>query len=336
MRHLTLIRVLAGIALVATTAGQAADAYMGHYEGVYRADRSQTTKATAKVIAEGPSYYRVVVQAEPLAAGDPSIQFEIYGTLQGATVQLFGRANSLRWQGSITADTLAASPGYYGMGLDLKKVVRRSPTEGLPAPADAVVLIPYAPGKPPETSAWNGGAWKPLEDGSLQCEPNKGSITTKQVFGDIRLHVEFWLPLMADAFGQGRANSGVIINNIYEVQVLDSFGLVPSAGDCGALYDATRPKVNASFPPEQWQTYDIIFRAPRMNSDGTVAEKARITVDLNGVRIQEKVEIAGATAGSPPGKPPINAATGPLHLQDHGNRVRYRNVWLQQLKEASP
>jgi hypothetical protein len=133
-----------------------------------------------------------------------------------------------------------------------------------------VVLLPFAPDKAPDAAAWNGGPWKPQDDGSLQCDPGKGSIRTKQSFGDIRLHVEFWLPLMADSFGQGRANSGVIINNIYEVQVLDSFGLVPSAGDCAAIYSQTRPKVNASFPPEQWQTYDITFRAPRMDPDGSV------------------------------------------------------------------
>lgn len=328
--------MFSALALAATARALGDDAFMGLYEGVYQADHHQTTKATAKVIAEGPSYYRVVVQAEPLAQGDPSIQFEVYGTLQGNAVHLFGRANSQRWQGRISGDKLSATPGYYGMGLEVTKVARKSPNEGAPAPADAIALIPYTPGKPTQTSAWNGGAWKPLEDGSLQCEPNKGSITTKETFGDARIHVEFWLPLMADSFGQGRANSGVIINNIYEVQVLDSFGLVPSAGDCGAIYDSTRPKVNASFPPEQWQTYDITFRAPRMKPDGSVAEKARITVDLNGVRIHNNVTIEGATAGHAPGKPPANAATGPLHLQDHGNRVRYRNVWLQKLTDAQP
>ncbi|MCC6235554.1 MAG: DUF1080 domain-containing protein [Verrucomicrobiales bacterium] len=323
------------VAMATLTAhvSRAENAFMGLYEGVYHADRSQNAKAVAKVIDEGPNYYRVVVQAEPLSPGDPTIQFEIFGVQQGNTVNLFGRSNAQRWQGSIVADKLTASPGYYGMGLEVTKVLRKSPTEGAPPPADAVVLLPFAPGKPPEASAWKGGAWKPLEDGSLQCEPNKGSINTKQEFGDIKLHLEFWLPLMAESFGQSRANSGVILNTLYEVQVLDSFGLALSAGDCGAIYDQTRPKVNASFPPEQWQTYDITFRAPRMNPDGSVREKARVTVDLNGVRIQENVSIEGATAGHPPGKPPINAATGPLHLQDHGNRVRYRNVWLQQLKD---
>jgi len=313
-----------------------ADPFTGSYEGVFQADRTRSTPAKGTVIAEGPGYYRILVQAEPLVPGDPSLQFEVYGVTQGSSVNLFGRSNAQRWNGSIVGDKLTAKPGYYGMGLELTKVSRKSHTEGAPPPADAVVLLPYAPGKPTDASAWRGGAWKPQEDGSLQCEPNKGSITTKQEFEDIQLHVEFWLPLMSEAFGQGRANSGVIINNMYEVQVLDSFGLVPSAGDCSAIYDNTRPNRNASFPPETWQTYDITFRAPRMNPDGTVREKARITVVHNGVRVHENVTIEGATAGHPPGKPPANVAKGPLQLQDHGNRVRYRNVWLKPLTDAMP
>jgi hypothetical protein len=313
--------------------GWAQDAFMGAYEGTYRADQSETTKATASVIAEGPGYYRVVVQAEPLRPGEPTAQFEIYGVQQGAKVNLFGRANAARWHGTIEGDKLVADPGYYGMGVELRKTMRKSPAEGAPPPPGAVVLLPFAPDKAPDAAAWNGGPWKPQDDGSLQCDTGKGSIRTKQSFGDIRLHVEFWLPLMADSFGQGRANSGVIINNIYEVQVLDSFGLVPSAGDCAAIYSQTRPKVNASFPPEQWQTYDITFRAPRMDPDGSVKEKARVTVEHNGIKVQDDVPIDGATAGHEPGKPPANAATGPLQLQDHGNRVRYRNVWLVELQK---
>lgn len=315
---------------------RADDLFMGEYEGTFHADRSQNTRATAKVIAEGPGYYRVVLQAEPLMPGEPTAQFEIYGVQQGTSVNLFGRANSAHWHGRIADERLVADPGYYHMAIDLKKTTRKSPAEGLQPPGNAVVLLPFAPGKAPDASAWQGGKWKPQDDGSLQCDPGKGSILTKQSFGDIKLHVEFWLPLMADSFGQGRANSGVIINNLYEVQVLDSFGLVPSAGDCGAIYDQARPRVNASLPPEQWQTYDIVFRAPRMKADGTVQEKARVTVELNGVKIQDNVAIEGATAGHEPGKPPANAATGPLQLQDHGNLVRYRNVWLVELKDAQP
>jgi hypothetical protein len=314
----------------------AEELFMGEYEGTYRADASQTTKATAKVIAEGPGYYRVVLQAEPLVPGAPTAQFEIYGVQQGTRVNLFGRANAANWHGRIADSKLVADPGYYDMGMELKKTTRQSPTEGLQPPSDAVVLLPFAPGKAPDTSAWKGGSWKPQDDGSLQCDPGKGSIVTRQNFGDMKLHLEFWLPLMADSFGQGRANSGVIINNIYEVQVLDSFGLVPSAGDCAAIYSQARPRVNASLPPERWQTYDITFRGPRMNSDGTVKERARITVEHNGIKVQDNLAIEGATAGHEPGKPPANVATGPLHLQDHGNRVRYRNVWLVELKDGQP
>jgi hypothetical protein len=312
----------------------AQDPFVGEYEGAFKADESQTTKATAKVIAEGPAYYRVVIQAEPLAPGDATTQFEIYGVQQGTKVNLFGRSNAEQWHGRIADDKLAASPGYYGMSLELRKTTRKSPTEGAQPLSGAVVLLPFTPGKAPDASAWKGGAWKPQEDGSLQCDPGKGSILSKQNFGDMKLHLEFWLPLMADSFGQGRANSGVIINNLYEVQVLDSFGLVPSMGDCGAIYSQARPRVNASLPPEHWQTYDITFRAPRMNADGTVKEKARVSVELNGIKVQDNVAIEGATAGHEPGKPPANAATGPLQLQDHGNRVRYRNVWLVELKDG--
>jgi hypothetical protein len=326
--------VLCGILVPARV--WAEDLFIGEYEGTYKADESQTTKATAKVIAEGPSYYRVVLQAEPLSPGEPTAQFEIYGVQQGMRINLFGRANGAQWHGRIAEGKIVADPGYYGMGMELKKSTRKSPTEGLQPPSDAVVLLPFASGKAPDNSAWKGGSWKPQEDGSLQCDPGKGSIYTKQSFGDMKLHLEFWLPLMADSFGQGRANSGVIINNLYEVQVLDSFGLVPSMGDCGAIYSQARPRVNASLPPEHWQTYDITFRSPRMNSDGTVNEKARVTVELNGVKIQDNVAIEGATAGHEPGKPPANTATGPLQLQDHGNRVRYRNVWLVDLKEKQP
>lgn len=332
MKQRTLMLMVMAMGAVAPAHGWAQDAFMGVYEGIYHADPSHTTKAMAKVIAEGPRYYRVVLQAEPLASDEPGAQFEIYGVQQGTKVNLFGRANAAYWHGTIAGDRLVADPGYYDMGLELKKVTRHSPAEGAQPPAGAVVLLPYSPGKAPDASAWTGGSWKPQEDGSLQCNPGKGSITTRQNFGDVKLHVEFWLPLMADSFGQGRANSGVIINNIYEVQVLDSFGLVPSTGDCAAIYSQARPRVNASLPPEQWQTYDITFRAPRMNPDGTVKEKAIITVEHNGIKVQDNVAIEGATAGHEPGKPPANVATGPLQLQDHGNRVRYRNVWLVELK----
>ena len=124
----------------ACSQGWAQDAFMGEYEGACHVDQAQTTKASAKVIAEGPNYYRVVILAEPLVAGAPAAQFEIYGVRQGNQVNLFGRANAEMWHGTIAGDRLVADPGYYGLSVELKKTTRTSPTEGAPPPAGAVVL----------------------------------------------------------------------------------------------------------------------------------------------------------------------------------------------------
>jgi hypothetical protein len=124
--------------------------------------------------------------------------------------------------------------------------------------------------------------------------------------------------------GQGRANSGVFLNDTYEVQVLDSFGLVETSGDCGSLYSIKRPDVNASLPPETWQTYDIEFHTPRLNADGTIKEHPRITVILNGVKIQDNVEIRRGTA-NPKAQ---QKTTGAIQLQDHSHPIQFRNIWL--------
>ena len=198
-----------------------------------------------------------------------------------------------------------------------------------------MVLLAFAPGKAPDASAWRGGSWKPQTDGSLQCDPGKGSIFSRQSFGDIKLHLEFWLPLMADSFGQGRANSGVIINNLYEVQVLDSFGLVPSSGDCGAIYSQARPTLNPSLPPERWQTYDILFAAPRFGGEKLVAP-ARVTVLHNGVLVQFNEEIHGETGHRVVPAYIQKTSQGPLAFGGHGCPVRFRNVWLRPLLTSAP
>ncbi len=168
----------------------------------------------------------------------------------------------------------------------------------------------------------------PVHDSFFTVGPGKGIIKTKQSFGDCQLHVEFNVPYMPKARGQARGNSGVYVSGIYEVQVLDSYGLKPQNNDCGAIYHQHAPSVNACKPPLQWQTYDITFHKAKVEGD-KVVKKARITVVQNGVTIIDDKEIdptpggIGMTAGQ----------DGPLLLQDHGNEVEFRNIWLLPLKD---
>ena len=169
-------------------------------------------------------------------------------------------------------------------------------------------------------------AWK-VEDGVLIVAPRQGSIRTEKAFGDFRLHAEFNVPYMPQAKGQARGNSGVYLGGIYELQVLDSYGLKLQSNDCGAIYKQVVPSVNACKPPLQWQTYDVTFRKARVE-DGKVVKKARVTVVHNGIKTIDDAEI-DPTPGGADNK---EGEDGPLLLQDHGNEVAYRNLWLEPLR----
>ncbi|TDC38475.1 DUF1080 domain-containing protein [Micromonospora sp. 15K316] len=156
-----------------------------------------------------------------------------------------------------------------------------------------------------------------------------GDLRTVQAFGDFRLHVEFNLPQYPpDVTGQARANSGVYLQDRYEIQVLDSFGIdPPQTNDAAAIYQQKAPDVNAARPPLTWQTYDIVYRQARYDAAGNKVENARVTVVWNGVTVHDDVEILGPTGGSRPEGP----ATGAIRLQDHGNPVQYRDIWIEPL-----
>jgi hypothetical protein len=168
-------------------------------------------------------------------------------------------------------------------------------------------------------------AWE-IADGAMTVTAGGGDIVTRERFTDFLLHLEFMTPDMPDATGQAKGNSGVFLQGRYEIQVLDSYGIdVPGKGDCGAIYNQFASLVNACKPPLEWQTYDVIFRAARVGESGEIEENARVTVLQNGIVIQNNVEMLGATGGA---TDEDAAEPGPLRLQDHGNPVKYRNIWI--------
>lgn len=182
-------------------------------------------------------------------------------------------------------------------------------------------------------SAWQSldgsdARWE-VRDGYVEVTPGTGDIRTQQTFGDFELHLEFWIPYQPSKTGQERGNSGVYLQGRYEVQVLDSYQNDTYAnGACGALYGQIAPSTNASLPPETWQTYDITFRAPKFGADGKVADAGHLTIVQNGVTIIDDGRFTEATAGA------LDTqldAPGPLRLQDHGNKVRFRNIRIKAL-----
>ena len=200
-----------------------------------------------------------------------------------------------------------------------------------PPPSDAIVLF----------DGEDLSQWKNLKDGGpakwevkdgVATVNGTGHILTKQAFGDCQLHLEWAAPAEVKGQGQGRGNSGVYLQGRYEIQVLDSYeNKTYYDGQAAAVYKQHAPLVNACRKPGEWQTYDIIYHAPRFDADGKLSKPATVTLLHNGVLVQDNVEIKGDTgpAGAP--KYTTHAPKEPLMLQDHGNPVRFRNIWIREL-----
>lgn len=194
---------------------------------------------------------------------------------------------------------------------ELKKVNRESPTLGARPPEGAIVLFDGS-----NVDHWNPGK---AEDGKLMGVGTR----TKQTFENYTLHLEFRTPFMPHARGQGRGNSGMYLGDQYECQILDSFGLKGANNECGGVYQNAEPIVNMCLPPLSWQTYDVDFTCATFDADGKRTAPAKVTMKHNGVVIHDNLELKTTPGGSRNDEKP-----GALFLQDHGDPVRFRNIWL--------
>jgi hypothetical protein len=206
-------------------------------------------------------------------------------------------------------------------------------SHGAPAPSDATVLFDGT-----DLSKWEGDKGAPqwiIHEDYMEVKPHSGYIHTKEKFGDFQLHLEFAEPLKVEGDSQERGNSGVFLQGIYEVQVLDCYNnpTYPD-GQCAAIYGQSPPLVNACKKPGQWQTYDIFFEAARWNENHELVRPACVTVIQNGLLVQNHQTILGPTGHKILAKYDKELpATGPLALQDHGNPMRFRNIWIRNIQD---
>lgn len=279
-------------------------AFQGEYSGPY---------AGGQVIAMGEGKFEISGWKSGLPGENAEVEFvgRVPAVREGEKVVFTTEA----WKGHVTNGELTASSPE-SETYTLKKTERKSPTLGAKPPEGATVLFDGS-----NADAWAGGQ---LENGLL-----KMGAKSKQSFGACTLHLEFMTGFQPTARGKARGNSGVYLQDRYEVQILDSFGLDPENTGCGAIYGIAKPLVNMCFPPLTWQTFDIDFEPAQYDSAGAKTANARLTVKHNGVLIHDRVEVPKATnaAGRAEGAEP-----GPIHLQDHGNPVHFRNIWVVEKK----
>ena len=302
--------------------------YMGNWEGRWHDEEFLEGTLSAQIIAQGKGAYRAVISAD-IGELEP-VRGEARGKRDGEKVAFKGTIDVGPENGGVlqvTGEISGAkfSGRFFGENrgrFEMKKLLKVSPTLGAKPPEGAIVLFD---GKDKTKWSKNGkddtpNPWKVVE-GAMEVARGKGSIQTKKQFRDFKLHLEFCLDFMPTARGQGRCNSGVYLPGGNEIQVLDSFGLKPSRHDCGAFYGQAAPLVNACLPPGEWQTYDVTFIAPRFDDKGERIENAIITVFHNGIKTHDQFH--PRREGVPSGR---------ILLQDHGNRLWYRNIWVVPLK----
>jgi hypothetical protein len=291
-------------------------AIQGEYEGSITLNSGEK-KVGAQVVAKGLGEFDVKIHIGGLPGagwdGKTVMKATAKRTETGTAI------TGLNLTGSIADGKLTLKDG---MKIEtiLKRVERKSDTLGKKAPEGAVVLF----GAEGDEKNWNGGKIVELSDGKFL---NMG-VTSKQKFGAFKAHIEFRLPWMPNSTGQGRGNSGVYLQDRYECQVLDSFGLNGENNECGGIYTQHKPSVNMCLPPMVWQTYDMEFTPAQFGADGKKIKNARATIYHNGVKIHDNIEFPKEC----PGGKKEEAAPGPFQFQNHGDPVVYRNVWIVEVK----
>ncbi len=213
-------------------------------------------------------------------------------------------------------------------------VPKVKPAEGNKPPSDAIVLFGGQ-----DLSKWEGqDGGKPqwtVQDGYITVKPKSGSIKTKDTFGDFQLHIEWRPPQKVEGEGQGRGNSGIFLQGMYELQVLDSYDNKTYVnGQAGSIYKQHPPLADVMKPPTEWEVYDVIYTAPKFDKkNGALLEPGYVTVLQNGVLIQNHVKLQGTTEyiGTPKW---VAHGKGPIMLQDHGNQTSFRNIWIREINNS--
>jgi hypothetical protein len=288
-------------------------ATQGEYVGEFQ-EGGNTVKLGVQIIAQGNGKFHAVGYPGGLPGDgwDGIVRIEADSkTKDGAAVFTHEDGTT----GTVKNGALVIKDPNGGTIATLKKVFRKSPTLGAKPPAGAVVLF-------------DGKSAEAFVDGRVKDGLLLEGSTSKQKFQSYKIHLEFMIPFMPNDRGQGRGNSGYYSQGRYETQILDSFGLVPQKDDCAAIYGIQAPKLNMCYPPLSWQTYDIDYTAAVYEGNKKV-KQARLTVLHNGVEVQKDVEATHATTAAPVREGP---EPGPVYLQNHGNPVRFRNIWLVEKK----
>jgi hypothetical protein len=316
------------------------DPVMGNWEGDWNDENSggQGT-CSSRIIGKGKTNYLSLFEAIVEGNAIP-FEFDLKKETADSANEFEGKMNLGEDRGGEATYKFSIADGklegsvendQVKVKIDMERVYNQPPTLGAKPPEGAVVLFDGTSVTNFTRTNGKENVWK-LVDGAMQVKPGSGNIISKEKFLDHEIHLEFRTPYMPTASGQGRGNSGVYVGGNFEVQVLDSFGEPARDNEAGGIYEVAVPTENAALPPGEWQTYDITYIAPKTDNKGKITTAGEITVIYNGRKIHDKVKVEKLTkggAGGDMGKP------GPMLLQDHGNLVEYRNIWVKKLNGSA-